>query len=183
MIRNGLIACLFLLVLLIPIRQIAAHGAFYPHHLQDFGAIQARAEIRVTVLISTGVFVALLVGVIVLAIRRGQVEVRDSQKDHRKRLLSGLEAAAKAGTSAWPHDPTRALIMAIQAFADVTRVPWNPELLVDPKMPLRCQLGNDQLTISSPRSHGENLMEFRAVCEDICVRIVLDEYGNVRYDP
>ena len=42
-------------------RTAGAHGSFYPHHVQDFGAIKERInELRGPVIITTSIFVIVL---------------------------------------------------------------------------------------------------------------------------
>ena len=159
-----------------------AHGAFYPHHLQDFGMIRSREEVRITVLVVTGVFVLLLSGVIVLAIKKGQLEATGLQHDHGKRLRAGIDAATIAASTHWPGDSAQALAAALEAYAAATGNRWNPALLPAAQMPVRCQFGGDLLVLHSHKSATSERMMFQATHQEITIRAFLEEKGEIHYE-
>lgn len=159
---------------------VSAHDAFYPHHMQDFGMVRSRERVRTTVVISTAIFVLLLAGVIVLAIRKGRVETDELQQDARQALQNAAESAAMAASKVWPQEPMRAVHAVLRAYADRVNVPWDASILPQPEFPVRCRLSGHQLTLSVRRGGEGRALFIQAEHQQLKVALLLDEEGGIQ---
>ena len=165
MLRKPFSALLLLLSIsmLYRVTPIAAHDAFYPHHREDFENMGRRRELRVTVLISTVVFLAVLGVVVYLALRKSR-DNRDIADAAAKMVQERLEQAT--------HNAARAVLQSLDANGNVAEattvcfstysescgVTWHPRL-DDPHRAesvvyqIRCKIGADVVTLSiTPKS-------------------------------
>lgn len=160
----------FIIFLCFP-ETVGAHGSFYPHHVQDFGAIKNRIrELRGPVVITTSVFVIVLAGVIFLALRRGSVEQKRDFKSVHARLRQAVYDAAKAAQIELAKGELEALRSALTAYAESVGVPFKADTLTvhlanaSARSPIMCKIGGDRITAQVREKDGELGIEIRATC-------------------
>ena len=159
-------------------RIVYAHSSFYPHHVQDFGAIKdSIKEMRGKVIITTIVFVAVLTGVIIFALRKGHGD-RPAHETDQARLEQAISNAAQAAAqTGFDKDGSRALRAAIVAYARSVGVSLSSEALAKHTSPIICQIRNDRLLAQIVDQNGDIGLEIRATCGEVSMHAVVDKTG------
>ncbi len=157
-----------------------AHGSFYPHHVQDFGAIKdSIKEIRSKVIITTIIFVAVLTGVIILALRKGNVD-KPAYKTDQARLEQAILRAAQAATqTGFAQDGLQALHAAIVAYAQSVGVSLNSDALAKHTSPIMCKIRNDRILAQIVYKDGEIGLEINATCGAAGMHAFVDKTGGI----
>lgn len=137
---------------------ITAHDAFYPHHREDFENMARRRQLRVTVILSTIVFVGVVGTVIYLAMRKSIADDKTDKietKTIQERLAYTADHAAEAAQHVLKtnNNIKEAATTALTTYAEISGVTWRPRShgQVNPKSvpyQIRCKIGNDVVTLS-----------------------------------
>jgi len=170
---------IFLLIIFICFPEtVVAHGTFYPHHVQDFGAIKDRIkELRGPVIITTSIFVIVLAGVIFLALRRGSIEQKKTFESVNARLKQAVRDAAKAAQAELTNDELQALRSALTAYAESVGIPFKGDALTihlanaSLHSPIVCKIRNDRVIAQVREKDGELGIEIRATCGSASARV------------
>ena len=178
----GLILWIFILTVfeMIFVGQVVyAHGSFYPHHLKDVGAIKDNIkEMRGKVIGTTIIFVAVLTGVIVLALRKGNID-KPLYENTQSRLKHATLNAAQAAQAELAHDALKALRSAVAAYARSVGVPFSDNSLSIHGSPITCKIREDKIFARIFKKSDVTCLEIRAICGTIGVTIVVDETGRI----
>ena len=161
-------------------RTASAHGSFYPHHTQDFGAIRdSIKEMRGKVIIITIVFVAVLTGVIILALRKGNVD-KPAHETDQARLEQGIFKAAQAVVqTGFAQDGLQALRAAIIAYAQSVGVSISSDALAKHTSPIICKIRNDRILAKIVYDDGNIGLEINATCGEVSMHAFVDKTGGI----
>ena len=158
---------------------VYAHGSFYPHHLKDIGAIKDNIkEMRGKVIVTTIIFVAVLTGVIVLALRKGNID-KPLYENTQSRLKHATLNAAQAAQAELAHDALKALRSAVAAYARSVGVPFSNNALSTHSSPITCKIREDKIFARIIKKNGVMCIEIRAMCGTISVTTIVDETGGI----
>ncbi|HIE28281.1 TPA: hypothetical protein EYP66_13435 [Candidatus Poribacteria bacterium] len=161
-------------------RIVYAHSSFYPHHVQDFGAIKdSIKEMRGKVIITTIVFVAVLTGVIILALRKGNVDRPAHETDQARLEQAIFNAAQAAAQTGFDKDGSRALRAAIVAYAQSVGVSLSSNALEKHTSPIRCKIRNDRILAQIVYQNGDIGLEIRATCDTASMNAFVDKTGRI----
>jgi len=179
--RKYLILTLFMLVgIIFSVRTAYAHGSFYPHHVQDFGAIKdSIKEMRGKVIIITIVFVTVLTGVIILALRKGNVDKPAYETDQIRLKQATLKAAQAASQTGFNQDGLQALRAAIVAYAQSVGVSISSDALAKHTSPIMCKIRNDRILAKIVYNNGDIGLEINVTCGTTGMHAFVDKTGNI----
>ncbi|MBM3235184.1 hypothetical protein FJZ31_02675 [Candidatus Poribacteria bacterium] len=179
--RKYLILTLFMLVgIIFSVRTAYAHGSFYPHHVQDFGAIKdSIKEMRGKVIIITIVFVTVLTGVIILALRKGNVDKPAYETDQIRLKQATLKAAQAASQTGFNQDGLQALRAAIVAYAQSVGVALNSDTLAKHTSPIMCKIRNDRILAKIVYNDGDIGLEINVTCGTVGMQAFVDKKGKI----
>ena len=162
------------------VRTAYAHSSFYPHHVQDFGAIKdSIKEMRGKVIITTIIFVAVLTCVIILALRKGNVDRPAYETDQARLEQAILKAAQAAVQTGFAQDGLQALRAAIVAYAQSTGVSLNSDALAKHTSPITCKIRNNRILAQIVNKDGDIGLEIHATCGAVGMRAFVDKTGRI----
>ena len=157
-----------------------AHDAFYPHHREDFEAIARQRELRGAVLIITVGFVSVLVGVLYLALRKGQEADQTQWQTEQGRLEYASNRAAQAAhTVLLVQGASEAIRAALAAYANASGAAWNQKSVVVTGTAIRCKIGSDMVIIRIFDRGDKCQIEVDAACNAVNARSVLEVMRGV----
>jgi hypothetical protein len=179
--RKYLILTVFMLVgIIFSVKTAYAHDSFYPHHVQDFGAIRdSIKEMRGKVIIITIVFVTVLTGVIILALRKGNVDKPAYETDQIRLKQAILKAAQAASQTGFDKDGLQALRAAIVAYAQSVGVALNSDALEKHTSPIMCKIRNDRILAKIVYNDGDIGLEINVTCGTTGMHAFVDKTGNI----
>jgi hypothetical protein len=137
---------------------IFAHDAFYPHHREDFESMTRRRELRVTVILSTTVFLCVLGTIVYIALRKSK-DVDDIDGNDAKAIQERLADAANRAARAAEYvlnaegNVAKAAETALTTYAEASGVTWQPRsygrsYAESVPYQIRCKIGSDIVTLS-----------------------------------
>jgi hypothetical protein len=137
---------------------IFAHDAFYPHHREDFESMTRRRELRVTVILSTTVFLCVLGTIVYIALRKSK-DVDDIDGNDAKAIQERLAEAANRAARAAEYvlnaegNVAKAAETALTTYAEASGVTWQPRsygrsYAESVPYQIRCKIGSDIVTLS-----------------------------------
>jgi len=175
-----IITILVLTGVIFSVRTAYAHGRFYPHHVQDFGAIKdSIKEMRGKVIITTIIFVVVLTGVIILALRKGNVD-RPVHETDQARLEQGIFKAAQAAVqTGFAQDGLQALRAAIIAYARSVGVSLSSDALAKHTSPIICKIRNDRILAKIVYNDSDIGLEISATCGEVSMHAFVDKIGKI----
>lgn len=157
-----------------------AHDSFYPHHVQDFGAIKdSIKEMRGKVIITTIIFVSVLTGVIILALRKGNVDKPAYETDQIRLKQAILKAAQAASQVGFNQDGLQALRAAIVAYAQSVGVSFSSDALAKHTSPIMCKIRNDRILAKIVYNDGNIGLEINVTCGVARMQAFVDKTGKI----
>jgi hypothetical protein len=137
---------------------IFAHDAFYPHHREDFESMTRRRELRVTVILSTTVFLCVLGTIVYIALRKSK-DVDDIDGNDAKAIQERLAGTANRAARAAEYvlnaegNVAKAAETALTTYAEASGVTWQPRsygrsYAESVPYQIRCKIGSDIVTLS-----------------------------------
>ena len=137
---------------------IFAHDAFYPHHREDFESMTRRRELRVTVILSTTVFLCVLGTIVYIALRKSK-DVDDIDGNDAKAIQERLAGTANRAARAAEYvlnaegNVAKAAETALTTYAEASGVTWQPRSYGQGRAEsvpyqIRCKIGSDIVTLS-----------------------------------
>ena len=169
------ISVLFLIPLFSPLMAFG-HSRWYPHlHAKDVEKMLRRGEeMKGYILLMTLAFVALLSGMAVFVLKRGQEEAMRRKIEEYERLSDLVMKAARAAS---PHlargDPARAIEEAIAEYSGSTG------RKVERAYSATLRIGNDRISIRPIEIGGAHRLELKAMSDEAGVICLIGEDGSI----
>ncbi|MCD6506158.1 hypothetical protein J7M22_05990 [Candidatus Poribacteria bacterium] len=166
-------------ILLLPLPTAFGHSRWYPHlHAKDVEKMLRRGEeMKGYILLMTLAFVALLSGMAVFVLKRGQEEAMRRKIEEHERLSDLVMRAARAAS---PHlargDLARAIEEAIAEYSGSTG------RKVERAYSATLRIGNDRISIRPIEIGGAHKLELKAMSDEAQVTCLIGENGSIEIE-